>query len=77
MTKNNWNELVLTKEEKEILEGILGEFGVNLLWSSSWWEGDCRKYTCYVRNPYKEACDGWGSDLVKKEAKSFFDWYNK
>lgn len=73
MTTNRYGELVLTKAEYKLLREALEAQGVALNWSSS----DGITYSTYIRNPYKEACDGWGSDLVKNQAKEFFARYNK
>ena len=73
MTTNQYNELVLTKDEYTALKAILAEFGVSLNWSSS----DGTTYSCYVRNAYKEVIGLWGSDLEKKLALEFFERYAK
>jgi hypothetical protein len=72
MKKNHWGDLVLSKEEYKILKEALEEQGVNLNWSASC-DGE---YDCYVRNPWKEAGQGWGDDLVKRVAKEHFERYN-
>lgn len=69
MTRNNWGDLVLSKEEYELLKSVLEEHEVNLNWSAT----DGKTFKCYVRNPWKTAGQGWGSDLVKKEAAVFFE----
>lgn len=73
MTTNYLGDLVCTKEEYKILKETLKGIGVNIIWSLT----DGEIYECYVRNPWKEAGQGWGSDLVKGQAKEFFDRYNK
>lgn len=73
MTINQYGELVLKKEEYNVLKEALASQGVVLDWSSY----DGNAYNCYIRNPYKEATDGWGSELVKNQAKEFFIRYNK
>lgn len=73
MTKNHWGEIVLTKDEYKLLEGILAEHGVNLNWASY----DGTEFSCYIRNPWKEAGMLWGNDLVKEQAGEFFDRYNR
>lgn len=73
MTINHWGELVLNKDEYQILKAVLEEEGVNLRYSAT----DCKEYTCYIRNPWKQAGQGWGSDLVQKQAEEFFNRYKR
>lgn len=73
MTKNHYGDIVLSREEYKILKEALEDQGVNLNWSLN--DGDV--FYCYVRNPWKEAGQGWGSDLVKEQAEEFFERYNK
>lgn len=67
-------DLICTAEEIEMLREFLEHKGVNLLASVWSPKGECN---AYVRNPYKEAVCGWGSELCKKMAEEFFDRYKK
>lgn len=73
MTRNCLGEIIATKEEYTILKEILGEEGVNIRWSVT----DGETYQCYIRNPWKEAGQGWGSELVNGQAEEFFRRYSK
>ena len=61
-------ELICTTEEREMLRELLEHEGVNL-GTSVYSPKEC---TVYVRNPYKNAVGGWGSELCKKMANEFF-----
>jgi hypothetical protein len=52
-----------------MLRELLEHVGVNLCTCVS----NARERTVYVRNPYREAVGGWGSDLCKKMGAEFFD----
>lgn len=69
MKKDHFDHLVLSKDEYNLLRDMLADHGVNLSWSST----DCETYSCYIRNPYKNVVEGWGSDLQKELAKDFFE----
>lgn len=69
MKTNNWGDLVMTREEYQILKAKLNEYGVNLRWSVT----DGKEYNCYIRNEYKQVVEGWGNELEKKLAKEFFE----
>ena len=73
MKTNNFDELICSKEEFDILSKILSNCGVNLCFSMT----DCKTFNCYVRNPYQEVVNLWGNDLEKKLSKEFFERYNK
>lgn len=66
-------ELVCTPEEREQLREMLAHYGVNLC-TSVYGGTSC---SCYVRNAYEEAVQGWGSDLCKEMAADFFERYRK
>lgn len=68
MTRNHLGDLVLSKEEYEILKSVLEEHEINLRWSLT----DGKIFNCYVRNPWKTAGQGWGSEIVKEQAAEFF-----
>lgn len=73
MTMSSFGELILNREEYEILKNVLAEHGVVLKPSMT----DCKTYTCYIRNPAKEVIGLWGSDLEKKLEKEFIDNYER
>lgn len=78
MTRNQFGEIVLSRDEYEILKGVLEAQGVNLIWSvANGSVANGKEYTCYVRNPWKEAGGLWGDDHVVKNAKEFFERYRR
>ena len=63
-------DLICSAEEVEMLREFLEHEGVCLntsVWSP---KGDC---SAYVRNPYRQACYGWGSELCKAQGDEFFE----
>jgi hypothetical protein len=66
--------LICSEEEYEMLYEFLKPFGICLKFSSR----GCGQVDAYVRNPYKEAVDGWDHEgKIKSLAKEFYDTYNK
>lgn len=62
-------ELECTPAERDMLRELLAHEGVNLCTSVS----GADHCTCYVRNEYRQAVQGWGSDLCKQIADEFFE----
>ena len=69
MTRNDYGEIICTKEEYTILKELLEDEGVNLRWSVT----DTKIYQCYIRNNYKTAVEGWGDAITREQAEKFFE----